>query len=444
MTQSVITLALAAVLALASLNISASFATSEDPHGVISITFDDSNRNTYDYAFPLLAERGMAATFYVITNLIRDYSGDSSQLSLEELHALQDNGCEVSSHSHTHAAFVGLSESEIRYECATSKAILQANGFSAANFAYPYGDRNNYTDSIVADYFRSGRSAYDNPYMIELPANDWLLTAVEGETGTPDVLSYLQEIVDEVYSTNGWAIIFFHNVIPGANNEDYTISSEDFESFLDYILYKEVPTVTVNQGLDLTSPPATPPSVEIAPASASKYVGQSQAFTSSISEGNPPFSYQWYLNGTEVAGANASTWVLTPRTAGQYIIYLNVTDGLNFEVKSNVADVVFSSVYILMTAEPTPESFSKGQTVTLVASVFNCMNPALESSLSLAITGPDGYGYFDVQPIRVAAGSVGECCFVWAIPDVAGKYVVEVGLAPSLLTAYDVLWLDIA
>jgi hypothetical protein len=62
----------------------------------------------------------------------------------------------------------------------------------------------------------------------------------------------------------------------------------------------------------------------------------------------------------------------------------------------------------------------------------------------LTVTGPGNYGYFDVQPISVSAGAVGEYTFDWVVPDVAGTYVVEVELAPSLLTAYDTVWLEAA
>jgi hypothetical protein len=63
--------------------------------------------------------------------------------------------------------------------------------------------------------------------------------------------------------------------------------------------------------------------------------------------------------------------------------------------------------------------------------------------LNLTVTGPSNYGYFDVQPINVAAGAVGEYSFVWVVPNVAGRYVVEVGLVPAQLTAYDAAWLKV-
>ncbi len=45
------------------------------------------------------------------------------------------------------------------------------------------------------------------------------------------------------------------------------------------------------------------------------------------------------------------------------------------------------------------------------------------------------------MPITVTSNSVSEYSFNWNIPNVAGTYVVEVGLVPAQLTACDVAWL---
>jgi hypothetical protein len=189
----------------------------------------------------------------------------------------------------------------------------------------------------------------------------------------------------------------------------------------------------------------TPLQVTITPTQVKMYVGQSQTFSSSVTGGIPPYTYQWYLNDTAVSGATSSNWTFTPRSAGHYKVYLNVTDGLNFRVQSNVvSDILVGSVYLLLTAGPGQGPYVRGESVTFTVDVFDQLDPALGSSLTLTITGPGNYGYFDVQPIRVPAGTVGEYTFDWVVPNAAGKYVVEVELTPSLLTAYDTAWLEAA
>lgn len=84
-----------------------------------------------------------------------------------------------------------------------------------------------------------------------------------------------------------------------------------------------------------------------------------------------------------------------------------------------------------------------GQALTFDVTVFNQLNPELKCTLILTISGPNGYYLYDFQPIDVATDSVKDYSFNWNIPDVAGKYVPEVGLVPAQVTAYDVLWLKV-
>ncbi|MCL6579223.1 MAG: PKD domain-containing protein [Candidatus Bathyarchaeota archaeon] len=81
-----------------------------------------------------------------------------------------------------------------------------------------------------------------------------------------------------------------------------------------------------------------PLSVSISPASAVIDLGQQVIFTSSVSGGTPPYTYQWYLDGTPV-GTNSNTWTFTPASTGIYQVYLNVTDNVGVRAKSNIAQV---------------------------------------------------------------------------------------------------------
>jgi hypothetical protein len=92
----------------------------------------------------------------------------------------------------------------------------------------------------------------------------------------------------------------------------------------------------------------------------------------------------------------------------------------------------------MLTAKPSAD-IVRGQSVTFTASIFNQLNPPLDSTLSLTVTGPNNYYYYETQTVNASANSVAEYKFSWVIPDAAGTYAVEVGLVPAQLTAYDVL-----
>jgi hypothetical protein len=81
--------------------------------------------------------------------------------------------------------------------------------------------------------------------------------------------------------------------------------------------------LTQSEFLAETTPPL---SVSITPLSATILLGQSLTFTSTVSGGTPPYSYQWCLNDNPVSGATSSTWTFTPTVSGIYYIHLEVTD----------------------------------------------------------------------------------------------------------------------
>jgi hypothetical protein len=92
----------------------------------------------------------------------------------------------------------------------------------------------------------------------------------------------------------------------------------------------------------ITPPP--PLTVSISPLSASILVGQSLTFTSTVSGGYTPYSYQWYLNGNPIPGATSETWTFTPTTSGIFYIYLKVTDAKGNTARSETARIVVSTV----------------------------------------------------------------------------------------------------
>ena len=102
-----------------------------------------------------------------------------------------------------------------------------------------------------------------------------------------------------------------------------------------------------------------------------------------------------------------------------------------------------SVVHLLQTFQPSQTTYFGGQKVTFAVNVFNQFNPVLETTLAFTVTGPGNYYFFDFQKIIVAADSVDEFSLYWQVPDAVGTYVVEVGLIPPRLTAYDAVWLEV-
>jgi len=232
-----------------------------------------------------------------------------------------------------------------------------------------------------------------------------------------------------------------NTAIPNTTNPTYTFTPNATGTYNIYLnitynlsynfsIQSNMATITVYSQL----------TVSINPGSATINFGTSQTFESNTAGGFAPYSYQWYINNTAVSGATNPNWTFTPTSNGNYQIYVNVTDSLGNQPKSNIADINVCSVYLMLSTDQ--QTYSKGQQLTFIVTVLNQQNPQLVSTVALTITGPGGYGFYDFQPINVSANGVGEYSFSWVFPNVAGTYVVEVSLVPAQLTAYDAKWLE--
>ncbi len=117
-------------------------------------------------------------------------------------------------------------------------------------------------------------------------------------------------------------------------------------------------------------------SVTISPSSATLDVGQSRLFTSSVSGGTPPCSYQWYLNDAPVLGATSATWTFTPASAGSYRVYVNVTDSAGIRAKYNTASVTVNPALSLSIGwAPSATFMDVGQSKLFTATVSGGTSP---------------------------------------------------------------------
>jgi subtilisin family serine protease len=133
----------------------------------------------------------------------------------------------------------------------------------------------------------------------------------------------------------------------------------------------------------------------------------------------------------------------TPTFSGEYYIVVKLAREDSGNGQFTLTSTPTASVQLLLGVDPNMTFYARGQSLNLMVKVLDQLNPTLNSTLSLTVTGPGNYNYFDFQKINVTADTIGEYSFIWNTPNVAGVYVVEVGLVPAQLTAYDTLWLKV-
>ncbi len=122
-------------------------------------------------------------------------------------------------------------------------------------------------------------------------------------------------------------------------------------------------------------------SVTISPSSKSMDVGQTQQFTSSVSGGTSPYSYQWYLNNAVVSGATSETWTFTPQDSGSYTVYVSVHDAAGALETSNTATLIVNAGNV-----PAPSAPSATSAVT-VANNAATVDQSAETGVSVVLSG---------------------------------------------------------
>jgi outer membrane protein assembly factor BamB len=196
-------------------------------------------------------------------------------------------------------------------------------------------------------------------------------------------------------------------LVTGATSATWNFTTASVGTYQVYVKVTDgVNAVAQSPNAQLTANPLPQPGVIISPSSAAFDLGQSVSFTSSQTGGTPPYTYQWYLNGSAASGATSSSWTFTPASTGSYQVYLNVTDSLNVKAKSNTA---------IVTTNPVP-SFS----ISPSSAVIEVAQPQLFTSAVSGGTSPHSYQWY-LNGTLVPSATSGSWTFT---PASAGSYTV--------------------
>jgi peptidoglycan/xylan/chitin deacetylase (PgdA/CDA1 family) len=150
------------------------------------ISFDDNYRTWYE-ARRLFDRLRIRVTFYVNTlpfecalgspemeNYYRRlrHTGAHVPLTSEDLRALHEDGHTIGAHTHSHPMLTAIPEEDARQEIRRSKQVLEEIvSMPVVHFAYPYGMRRHFSESLRAACLAQGFStiAAGTPAMLYSP-----------------------------------------------------------------------------------------------------------------------------------------------------------------------------------------------------------------------------------------------------------------------------------
>jgi peptidoglycan/xylan/chitin deacetylase (PgdA/CDA1 family) len=120
------------------------------PEKPVIITFDDGYRDNYEHALPLLAARGMTATFFIVTDFIDEQRPE--YLTWDMVRALYAAGMSVESHGRNHVSLKNKDRDYLIWQALGSMETIQFElGVRPFFVSYPAGEY----DDLTIDVFRS-------------------------------------------------------------------------------------------------------------------------------------------------------------------------------------------------------------------------------------------------------------------------------------------------
>ena len=208
-----------------------------------SITFDDGTLDQYVVAAPLLDERNMRATFFVVTaprssGLWWDAGTPRRLFSWQKARSLAARGHEIASHTADHIDLSRRPEAaKLQLARGLDDLRRELPGSDGFSFSWPYWRTSPAARGIMARYHGAARTGRPGTHLAAAgDPEDWLGVGSYGilSRTTPDDL---EQLMDAYQERGGWLVANFHGFSAPGIPPDYRgwqpYPAASFAAFLD-------------------------------------------------------------------------------------------------------------------------------------------------------------------------------------------------------------------
>lgn len=195
--------------------------------GCLSLTFDDGLKSHYQTVYPMLKEKSLGATFFIIANRTIDDLG-RNLMSETEIREIAEDGFEIGSHTLSHKNLKKQSYEGIELELRDSKEILEKkHGINLTSLAFPYGKYNKDILEISEKYYLIQRDFF--PFIFRYSKDNKLVKGVG--ISKYDSSARVCRKIKYAKKNNLWLVLVFHDV--NENPPRWDTSTENFREIID-------------------------------------------------------------------------------------------------------------------------------------------------------------------------------------------------------------------
>lgn len=206
--------------------------------GAVTLSFDDGYLATYESVIPLLDERGVKASFNIITERVGKNYGGLELAEWERWEIAAKKAHEIASHTATHPHVNEVSADVLEQELKSSiREIRKNTGSEAISFVYPGGAYDQASKDTVARHFISARTS-DDGHNNATPEDMHLLMS---KTAAVFTAKDMDGWADEAFEEGLWLIENYHLVADeNPTNYSFYLSTDDFKNHLEHLISKDL------------------------------------------------------------------------------------------------------------------------------------------------------------------------------------------------------------